>query len=104
MEKLTVREIDILASLLRRAIANLQFEIHKEWKATADMEEVKEGDWKEGEETFSGDGTATQEFECVRMVSTDEETGKKKGMLMFAIPQSVVNDMYNEKEITISAI
>ena len=99
MKKLTVKEVNALAALLRRAIANLQFEVHKERKATLDMDEVLVGDWKDGEETFTGDGTATQEFECARMVSEHPETGKKMGVLMFAIPSNIVQDMYNEKEL-----
>lgn len=98
MKKLTVKEVDMLATLLRRAIDNLQFEVHKERKATAEMEEVRVGDWKVGEETYTGDGTATQEFECVRMVSEHPETGKKMGILMMSIPINVVSDMYNEGE------
>lgn len=99
MKKLTVKEVDTLVTLLRRAIANLQFEVHKERKATAAMEEVKVGAWKEGEETFTGDGTATTEFECVRMVNENGETGKKMGGLMLAIPKDIVNDMFDEREV-----
>ena len=98
MKKLTVKEVDTLVTLLRRAIANLQFEVHKERKATADMKEVRVGDWKVGEETFSGDGTTSPEFECTRMVCEHFETGKKMGVLMFAVPRDIVNDMYNEVE------
>ena len=96
MKKLTIKEADMLVSLLRRAIENEQFWMQKERKATADMEEVRVGDWNVGEETFSGDGTATQEFECERM--TREDTlGRRLPTIALAVPKDVVRDMYKEK-------